>query len=283
MSPADINIFITGCSTGIGLDALKTLHKLGYNVIGSCRKQADVISLQQQNFKCLQLDLACSISINQAVTELTKITNNKVDVLFNNAAFGIPGAVEDLSRDAMRFQFETNVFGTQELTNKIIPIMRNNDGGKIIYNSSVLGFVTMPYRGAYNASKFAIEALADTLRLEVKKYNIQVSLIQPGPIISQFRANSYLQFKRWIANKPTVYTKNYQVMLDRLDTAESKTPFVLKEAAVTKALIHAIEHKKPKIRYRITTPTIAFSLLKRLLPARLLDLLLIKAGGDGKR
>jgi short-subunit dehydrogenase len=283
MSNKNINIFITGCSTGMGLDALQTLHKLGYSVIGSCRKQTDVEHLQQQGFNCIQLDLASSNSIATAVTELTKITNNKIDVLFNNGAFGIPGAVEDLSREAMRFQFETNVFGTQELTNQIVPIMRAKGGGKIVYNSSILGFAAMPYRGAYNASKFALEGFADTLRLEVKQDNIHISLIQPGPIISSFRANAFIQFKRWIADKPTVHSTIYQAIIARLDSPESKAPFVLKAEAITNALLHIIEHKNPKIRYPITTPTKVFGWLKRLLPTKALDYLLIKAGGDGKR
>ena len=141
----------------------------------------------------------------------------------------------------------------------------------------------MPYRGAYNASKFAIEGFADTLRLEVKQDNIHISLIQPGPIISNFRTNAFAQFNRWIADKPTAHADNYTAMIARLDTPESKAPFVLKAEAVTNALLHIIKHKKPKIRYPITTPTKVFSWLKRLLPTRALDALLIKAGGDGKR
>lgn len=279
----NINIFITGCSTGIGLDALSTLHKQGYSVIGSCRKQQDVEKLIVQGFNCIQLDLAESNSVESAVSELKQLTDNKIDVLFNNGAFGLPGAVEDLSREAMQFQFNTNVFGTQQLTNLIVPIMRKNGGGKIVYNSSILGFAAMQYRGAYNASKFAIEGFADTLRLEVKQDNIHVSLIQPGPIISNFRTNAFAQFKHWIHPENSTHQQSYQAMVSRLDSPESKAPFVLKAEAVTQALIHIIEHKRPKIRYPITIPTKVFAWLKRILPARILDTLLIKAGGDGKR
>ncbi len=276
-------VFITGCSTGIGLDALKTLHKKGLNVIGSCRKPEDVKKLTEQGFQCLCLDLASSESIHNAVDELVSITQGKIDVLFSNGAFGLPGAVEDLSRDAMRFQFETNVFGTQELTNLIVPLMRKNGGGKIVYNSSILGFAAMQYRGAYNASKFAIEGFADTLRLELKADNIQVSLIQPGPIVSKFRANSFIQYNRWIKGKPSHHQNSYNAMVARLDKDESNTPFTLEAEAVTKALLDIIARKKPKIRYRITTPTKVFSWLKRILPTRVLDSLLIKAGGNGQR
>jgi len=277
------NIFITGCSTGIGLNALQTLHQLGYFVIGSCRKEKDVETLKQQGFNCIQLDLACSESIQTAMTKLKELTNNKVDVLFNNGAFGLPGAVEDLSREAMQFQFNTNVFGTQELTNQVVPIMRKNGGGKIIYNSSILGFAAMQYRGAYNASKFAIEGFADTLRLEVKQDNIHISLIQPGPIISNFRINAFEQFKHWINYQNSAHQNNYQAMIARLKEPESNAPFTLNPDAVTKAILHIVEHNKPKIRYPITLPTIVFSWLKRILPIRALDLLLMKAGGDGKR
>ncbi len=282
-NPKKINIFITGCSTGIGLNTLQTLQKQGFNVIGSCRQQADVDQLTIQGFQCILLDLASSDSIQQAVQTLIQLTDGKLDVLFNNAAFGLPGAVEDLSRDAMRYQFETNVFGTQELTNLIVPIMRGQGSGKIIYNSSILGFAAMQYRGAYNASKFAIEGFADTLRLELKADNIQVSLIQPGPIISKFRANSFQQYTRWISEKPSHHQAQYSSMVARLDKDEASAPFTLGPEAVTQAVLHIIHHKQPKIRYRITRPTQIFSFLKRILPTRLLDILLIKAGGSGKR
>lgn len=276
-------IFITGCSSGIGYDALKTLHEKGHRVIASCRNPEDVLRLQQQGYECLQCDLADSDSAQQAVTELMALTEGQLDALFNNGAFGLPGAVEDLSREAMRFQFETNVFGTQELTNLIIPIFRKNGGGKIIYNSSVLGFAAMQYRGAYNASKFALEGFADTLRLELKRDNIFVSLIEPGPIISRFRDNAHQQYKRWIAGKPSAHEQNYQAMLQRLETEGPSAPFTLGPEAVTRAVEKILLQNKPKARYPITVPTYAFAWLKRILPVSWLDALLIKAGGDGKR
>ena len=161
------NVFITGCSTGIGYTTAIELKKRGPRVICSARKPADVLRLKDEGFETLQLDLADSNSIQQAVKQLIELTDGKIDALFNNGAFGQPGAVEDLTRDVLREQFETNVFGTHELTNLIIPVMRKQGHGRIIYNSSVLGFVALSYRGAYNASKFALEGLADTLRLEL--------------------------------------------------------------------------------------------------------------------
>lgn len=275
-------ILITGCSTGIGYHAAKTLQQQGHQIIATCRQPEDVSRLQQEGLVCYEMDMADSDSIQNTFTTIQNDYPH-IDVLFNNAAFGLPGAVEDLSRDAMRYQFETNVFGTQELTNLIVPMMRKQGGGKIVYNSSILGFAAMPYRGAYNASKFAIEGFADTLRLEVKSDNIHVSLIEPGPIISQFRANAYEQYKRWIAGKPSAHQANYQSMVDRLETEGPSAPFTLGPEAVTAALEHIIKRQRPKIRYPITFPTHLFAWLKRFMPGRALDWALLKASGDGKR
>ncbi|MDX1351625.1 MAG: SDR family oxidoreductase [Thiomicrorhabdus sp.] len=276
-------LLITGCSTGIGYHSAHALKALGYNVIATCRKQEDVTRLNEEGLTCFQLDLACSECIDFALKQILLKTDGRIDALFNNGAFGLPGAVEDLSREAMESQFQTNVFGTQELTNKVVKIMRNQGHGKIIYNSSILGFAAMQYRGAYNASKFAIEGFADTLRIEVKLENIQVSLIEPGPILSDFRKNAFDQFKRWINVEQSAHQKKYQAMIARLETVGPSAPFTLGPEAVTKSLIHALQNKRPKIRYRVTVPTIVFAYLKRILPNRWLDVLLIKAGGDGKR
>lgn len=282
-SPSKQTILITGCSTGIGYHCANELHKKGYNVIASCRKSEDVERLKQQGLQCVQIDLADSQSIQNGLEQALEISQGKLDALFNNGAFGLPGAVEDLSREAMRFQFETNVFGTQELTNLVVPIMRLQGQGKILYNSSILGFAAMQYRGAYNASKFAIEGFADTLRLELKKDHIQVSLIEPGPILSNFRNNAFEQFKQWIKPEQSAHQEQYEAMVSRLETVGPSAPFTLEPSAVTNAVLHALEKPNARIRYRITTPTKVFAILKRLLPNRLLDKLLIKAGGDGKR
>lgn len=276
-------VLITGCSTGIGYHAAQHLQTLGYQVLTTCRQAQDVERLQQAGFHCWQLDLSDSTSIQRAFTEIEQFSQGKIDVLFNNAAFGLPGAVEDLTREALRHQFDTNVFGTQELTNLVIPLMRQQGGGKIVYNSSILGFAAMPYRGAYNASKFALEGLADTLRLELKADHIQVSLIQPGPILSNFRQNAFAQFLQWIDKEHSHHQGQYQSMIERLETVGPAAPFTLGPAATTAALMHIITHKKPKIRYRVTVPTHVFAWLKRLLPTRWLDAALLKASGDGKR
>ena len=277
------SILITGCSSGIGLCVADGLKQRGYQVFASARKQADVDSLKKQGFDALQLDLDDSESIHSAVDQILEQTGSKLDALFNNGAYGLPGAVEDLSRDALRAQFETNVFGWIELTNRIIPVMRQQGHGRIIQNSSVLGFAAMPYRGAYNASKFAIEGFTDTLRQELIGSNIHISLIEPGPIISQFRANAYKAFNQFIHPENSFHKQQYDSMISRLNKEGPAAPFTLGPEAVLKKVIHALESAKPKIRYYVTVPTYLFGYLKRFLSYRMMDRILIKAGGGGKR
>ncbi|NOU21771.1 MAG: SDR family oxidoreductase [Methyloglobulus sp.] len=267
-------VLITGCSSGIGYATAVELKSRGHKVIASARKEDDVARLQQEGFIAVQLDLADSSSIQKAVKKALELADNKIDVLFNNAAFGQPGAVEDLSRETLRFQFETNVLGTHELTNLLIPVMRKQGHGRIIYNSSVLGLVAMTYRGAYNASKFALEGLADTLRLELHGSNISVSLIEPGPILSNFRQNSFDLYKKNIATADSFHRDTYKAMEERLQKEGAAVPFTLPAKAVADKVIHAVESTKPKIRYYVTFPTYLFAFLKRLLPASWLDNLL---------
>lgn len=269
-------ILITGCSTGIGYTTALMLKKRGHTVIATARKTDDVMRLQAEGFTALRLDLADSDSIRQAVEQTLALTGGKLDALFNNGAFGQPGAVEDLSREVLRFQFETNLFGTHELTNRIIPVMRKQGQGRIIYNSSVLGLVALTYRGAYNASKFALEGLADTLRLELRGTGIDISLIEPGPILSNFRQNSFTLYKRNIDAQRSVHRDKYEAMEARLQKEGAAVPFTLPAEAVAEKVVHALEAKRPKIRYFVTFPTYLFGTLKRLLPHSLLDKLLIK-------
>ena len=268
-------VFITGCSSGIGLDAARSLKARGYDVLASCRQALDVERLTQQGIDCIQLDLADSASIQSALEHIG--AHGELYALVNNGAFGVPGAVEDLSRDALRHQFESNVFGTHELTRGCLKLMLPHNRGRIIQISSILGGLCLPFRGAYNASKYALEALSDTLRLELDSTEVHVSLIQPGPIESDFRPNALRQFDTWVRPQPTRFTRHYSRVEARL-TAERPVPFTLPAAAVTDAIIHALEKKRPKIRYRVTRPTQVFLPLKRLLPDRWMDKLLLLLG-----
>jgi NAD(P)-dependent dehydrogenase (short-subunit alcohol dehydrogenase family) len=267
-------ILITGCSTGIGYRAAVMLKEQSYRVIASARKEVDVARLIKEGFETVQLDLADSASIINAVQQVIGMTDGKLDGLFNNGAFGQAGAVEDLSREVLRAQFETNLFGTHELTNLIIPLMRAQGGGRIIYNSSVLGFVAMSYRGAYNASKYALEGLVDTLRLELKGSNIHLSLIEPGPISSDFRKNAFAAYQKNIDSANSVHKNTYLAMEARLQKKGPAAPFTLPADAVVEKVIHAMQSKRPKIRYYVTFPTYLFGFLKRILPASWLDYLL---------
>lgn len=270
------SILITGCSSGIGLDAALTLTKRGYQVFATARDVNDVNMLQRKGLLAFQLDLTEPASISNTVAKVLEETGGTLDYLFNNGAYGQPGALEDLPTEALRVQFETNLFGWHELTKKIIPVMRKQGHGRIVQCSSVLGFVAMTYRGAYNASKYALEGLTDTLRLELASANIKVILLQPGPIDTRFRANALQAFTAVIDNKNSVHHSAYQQQIARLSSDKASAPFTLQPVDVTNALIHALESRRPKIRYRITIPTKIFAVLKRILPMRLLDKLLLK-------
>lgn len=277
------NIIITGCSTGIGYCVAKGLQARGYRVFATARRAESVEALNNEGLESLQLDLDDSASIRTAVSEILARTDGELYALFNNGAYGIPGAVEDLSRDTLRTQFETNVFGWQELTNLVLPVMRRQGYGRIIQNSSVLGFVAMPFRGAYNASKFAIEGLSDTLRLELTGTGIHISLIEPGPIISQFRANGVRLLEQHIDIENSIHRDKYRRVLERLKQPGPVAPFTLPPEAVLEKVIHALESRQPKARYHVTVPTYLFAFLKRFLPDRLMDKILAAAGGGGKR
>jgi len=274
-------ILITGCSSGIGLTAAKTLATRGYRVFATVRQEKDVqtlLDLGLDNLDALPLDLRDSHSIQNAVTEILKCTNGRLYALFNNGAYGQAGAVEDLTRDVLREQFETNLFGWHELTRLVIPVMRAQGEGRIIQNSSVLGFVALAYRGAYNASKYALEGLTDTLRLELRGSGIHLSLIEPGPIKSEFRKNAYAAYQRNIDRDGSAHKQHYLAMEERLTKKGPAVPFTLPADAVVDKLIHALESKRPKIRYYVTFPTYLFATLRHLLSYRWMDKLLNKIG-----
>ncbi len=252
------------------------LHARGYRVFATARKAEDVTRLQAEGLESLRLDLDDSDSIAAAVSEVLTRSNGELYALFNNGAYGQPGAVEDLSRESLRAQFETNLFGWHELTCLILPVMRKQGYGRIIQNSSVLGLVALKFRGAYNASKYALEGLSDTLRLELHGTNIHISLIEPGPIESRFRANGIAHFKNNIDIEHSPFREQYQKTLARLSSKGSVARFTLPAEAVLKKVIHALESPHPQPRYYVTFPTWLFGSLRRILTSRGLDRLLRK-------
>ena len=268
------SVLITGCSSGIGLCCAEGLKEHGYRVFPTARKQEDVERLKEQGFEAFQLDISNSASIRHALDAVLDATGGKLYGLFNNAGFGQPGAVEDLQREVVREQFETNVFGTLELTNLVLPVMRRLGEGRIIINSSILGFAAMPYRGAYNASKYALEGFADTLRLELAGSGVYVSLVEPGPIRSRFRDNAFALYQKNINPETSFHRNRYQAMEVRLLKQGPATPFTEGPEAVLKRVIHALESKRPQARYYVTFPTYLFGYLKRILPTSWLDELL---------
>lgn len=270
------SVLITGCSSGIGATVASGLAARGYRVFATARKPEDIARLQQQGLDAFALDLDDPTSIADAVDRVLHGTGGTLDALFNNAAYGQPGAVEDLTRAALRAQFETNLFGTVELTNRVIPVMRRQGHGRIIQNSSILGLIALRYRGAYTATKFALEAISDTLRLELRGSGIHVALIEPGPILSRFRDNSFAMYRRHIAPEQSAHRERYRAMEQRLQKTGAAVPFTLPPEAVLKKVIHALESPRPRIRYYVTAPTYCLAALKRLLPHAWMDRVLYR-------
>lgn len=278
MSPSR-SVLITGCSSGIGQCAAYYLQQQGFQVIASARQTKDVETLQQAGFTAVQLDLADENSIEAAVTQTLQLTGGHLYAVFNNGAYGQPGALEDLPTAALREQFNTNLFGTHHLTRLVLPTMLGAGEGRIIQNSSILGLVALPFRGAYNASKFALEGYTDTLRLELAGTGVHISLIEPGPIETQFRANSKAAFLQHIDVEQSRHHTSYQHTLHRLQRPGPSSHFSLEPEACMKPLLHALTSKRPKVRYPVTRPTIIMGWLRRLLSARALDRILLKSGG----
>lgn len=276
------SVLITGCSSGIGRCLADGLKVRGYRVFATARKPTDVQALAEAGFEALTLDLASSASIRAAAAEVLARSGNRLYALVNNAGFGQPGAVEDLTREALTAQFEANLFGPHELTAQFLPVFRSQNAGRIVQLSSLLGLVCMPYRGAYNASKFALEALSDTLRLELRGTGIHVSLIEPGPITTEFRANARTAYRTHIDAAGSAHRRQYTAVERRLDT-DAPAPFALAPTAVLRKVIHALESTRPRARYPVTVPAHLFTWLRRLLPTRALDRLLLAVSEGGRR
>lgn len=270
------SILITGCSSGIGLDAARRLKSKGWRVIATARKAEDIAWLtESERFETLQLELTDPASISKCAISALKLTEGRIDAIYNNAAYGQVGAVEDLTPDLLRRQIEVNVIGTHDLTRRIIPSMRKNGWGRIVQCSSVLGFIAGPYRGAYCASKYALEGLTDAMRLELAGTGIKVSLIEPGPIRTRFVEHALKNFRETIDFEASPHREQYRARLAAMEAGGSSR-FKLEPEAVTAKLIHALESSNPKQRYFVTTATYIAAAGKRFLPAALADKLLAR-------
>ncbi len=269
-------LLITGCSSGIGLDAARGMRERGWTVFASCRQQRDCDRMRAEGFISPRIDYTDEASINAGLELVLNETGGTLDVLFNNGAHGLPGAVEDLPTDGLRAIFEANFFGWHTLTRAVIPVMRAQGHGRIIHNSSILGFVGFPWRGAYVATKFALEGLTDTLRVELADTDIHLSLIQPGPVTSKIRQNSIPHFERFVDWENSVLRDLYEKsLLKRLYHSDGPDRFELPASAVTEKLAHACEARRPRARYYVTTPTHIAGRLKRILSTRAIDRILM--------
>ncbi|MGZ5849530.1 MAG: SDR family oxidoreductase [Methyloceanibacter sp.] len=267
------SILITGCSSGIGLCTARTLKARGWRVFAAARKPEDVARLKEQDgVESLYLDYAEPASIAAAAEHVLEATGGTLTELFNNGAYGQPGAVEDVTPNVLRAQFEANVFGWHDLTCRLIPSMRAQGHGRIVFCSSVLGLIAAPYRGAYCASKFAVEALADTLRLELGGTGLHVVLIEPGPIASRFVEHAIEACRRNIDIEGSPHRDIYRIRIARMKEGGKQT-FKLGPEAVAAKLVQALESRSPKPRYYVTFPTYAVGLLRRILPTRVLDVI----------
>ncbi len=270
------SILITGCSSGIGLDAARTLHARGWRVFATCRQQGDCDRLMAEGLESFRLDYADEASIAAAVDTALERTGGTLDALFNNGAFACPGAVEDLPRGALREIFEVNLFGYHDLARRVIPAMRAQGHGRIINCSSVLGLVGMRFRGAYVATKFAMEGLSDVMRIEMQGTGIAVILIEPGPIGTRIRQNAIPHFERWIDWENSARRDEYAALRGRLYEKSGPDRFELPASAVTAKLIRALESARPAPRYFVTTPTYLMNIARRVLPTRMLDWMIAK-------
>ena len=269
------NILITGCSSGIGKNVAITLHNKGWRVFATCRSKTDCTFFTKLGIESFPLDLLKEESINCAVSLVKQKTKSQLDVLFNNGAYAIPGAIQDIPRSAMREIFEVNVFGQIDLINRCIPLMMSSDYPKIINCSSVLGFISLPYRGLYSATKYSIEALTDALRRENYDSKIKFVLIQPGPINTDIKKKSIKHFEKWIDWKKSIHQKTYEnKVIKRLydnNYKDSFNSYELQPDEVTKILINVLNSKKPKARYKITIQTKIAQIMIKLLPTNTLD------------
>ncbi|WP_299916982.1 SDR family NAD(P)-dependent oxidoreductase [uncultured Roseobacter sp.] len=269
---AQKTILITGCSSGIGYSCAIGLKAQGWRVFAACRKQEDCDRLKAEGFESPRLDYTDNGTIDAALAEVLAATDGTLDALFNNGAHGTPGAVEDLPTDALRAIFEANFFGWHHLTRAVIPVMRAQGHGRIVQCSSVLGFVTLPWRGAYNATKFALEGLTDTMRIEMRDTPIDVILIEPGPVTSKIRQNAIPHYERWVDWRTSARRAQYETGLNkRLYEDRGPDPFELPANAVLAKLIQALNAAHPRPRYYVTTPTYIMGTLRRILPTRALD------------
>ncbi len=271
------SILITGGSSGIGYEAARQLKARGWRVLATARKPADLERLRADlGIETIAMELSDSASIAAGAAEALRLTEGRLYALYNNAAYGVIGAMEDVSAEQLRRHFEINIIGTHDLTRQVIPAMRAAGRGRIVNCSSVLGIISGPYRGPYCATKFALEAISDALRLELADAGISVSVLQPGPIKSKFLDTTLATFRANINIVGSPHRVAYEKRLIAMET-DTASRFKLGPDAVVAKLIHALESARPKAHYRISPHTHVVAWARRLLPQRALDLLMSRS------
>jgi short-subunit dehydrogenase len=265
-------VLITGASSGIGQAAALFLAQQGAKVYGTSRHPSSCVTDDNtQNAGALRmivLDVCSDESVAQAVDEVMK-AEGRIDVLINNAGYGICGAIEDTTADEARGQFETNFFGVLSMCRAVLPIMRKQQTGLIINIGSVVGHLAVPYQALYSASKFAVEALTEALRLETKTFGIRAVVIDPGDIKSGFTAS-----RRWVqAASGSPYEERCKRAMDAMIKSEENAPG---PTAVVKAIHCVIAKKNPPVRVVVGWDYKLIVLAKRFLPARLVEFVVSK-------
>ena len=262
-------VLITGASAGMGKEFAKELLKDGHVVYGAARRVEKMEDIRLSGVKVLAMDVTDETSMVKGIEEIIK-AEGTIDVLINNAGFGSYGAVEDVPISDARYQLEVNVFGAARLTQLVLPYMRKQRWGRIINISSIGGKITTPFGGWYHASKFALEGLSDSLRNEVKPFGIDVVVIEPGGIKSEWAGIS--------ADNLLKNSKNsvYGPMIGKLVGSIKKTEEKNGEPKVIVDLVRkAIEAKEPKTRYHGGYMAGAALFMRKILPDRLFDKMLM--------
>jgi len=265
------SILITGCSSGIGAEAARTLKARGWHVIAACRKPKDVARLTEEGFDSIPLDYGDAASVEAGWTAALDLAGGRIDALFNNGGHGMSGAAEDVPRAALEHVFHSNVFGLHQLTTLAAKHMIAHGAGRIVQHSSVVGYTPLQWRAAYVATKHAIEGLTKTMRVELRGTGVHLSILNTGPVTSSFRENSSAQFERWIDADASRHAEFYRTVFMARRTSSKPDLFELPASAVVQKLVHAVEARRPRPRYYITTPAYIAAVLTRILPSRAQD------------
>ena len=269
MGQIDGAVLITGCSTGIGRATAELLASEGNTVYATARRPESIADLRERGCRTLALDVNDEASMTAAVAAVEE-AEGAVGALVNNAGYSQSGAVETVPLDSVRRQFETNVFGLIRLTQLVLPAMRRQHWGRIVNVSSMGGKLVFPGGGIYHATKFAVEAISDALRFEVKPFGVDVAIIEPGAIRTQFIDTSLGVMP---ADDGSPYA-SFRESVDARYRATGNGPMSAGPEIVAKAIEHAITSKRPRTRYPLTAGARTMMLARRMLPDRGWDALM---------